>query len=346
MPAEAKEKGKKVLTLAEMKRLGIIKMGNDSGLISERIPINIPQLNELLGGGVPRGKGIQFFGEESTGKTLGMQIMIAAIQQSATPDVLVMDQENTYDEAWWRQSGVDTEKLMVSRTDTTEQAIDVIRGVLLAMGPKAPAANRTLGAICIDSIAALIPQVEMVETKSSEDSRMPGAQAKAITFMYHQIGGTNLGNQVALISTNQLRDSPGYSSEMSNLPGGRANRHYNHIFLRTRRDSWILGEGGKPVGYIMEITSRKNKTCTVPDGTDIKIPILADSQISWTMQYIEEARRIGIITVRGPYFYFGEIQKMGMQALRTFFTETPEAFEQLRLMVDAANTVPNATTES
>lgn len=344
MPEE--RKAKKVPTIAQMKRSGLIKQGSDSGLAIERIPISIPTLNELIGGGAPRGRGIQFYGEESTGKTLLMQCMIADIQRSATPDVLVMDQENTYDEAWWRQSGVDTEKLMVSRTDTAEQAIDVIRSVLDAMGPKAAnVENRTLGAICVDSVAALIPQTEMEEDKSAEDKRMPGAQAKAITYFYHKIGGTNLGNQVILITTNQMRDAIGYANEMSALPGGRANRHYNHIFLRTRREEWIKDEHQRVVGYMMEIISRKNKTCKTPDGTSIKIPILADTQINWTMTYIEEGRRLGFITSRGPYYYFGEVQKLGMQGLRNFFSENPTVFEQLRVMVDTANMVVDETPE-
>lgn len=343
MPVERKPK--KVATLAQMKRSGVIKMGDSEDLISERIPFGIAPLDELTGGGLPRGKGVQFFGEESTGKTLLIQYAIAAIQRSSTPDVLVMDQENTFDEAWWQQSGVDTQKLMVSRTDTAEQAIDVIRGVLSAMGPKAAVENRTLGAIVIDSIAALIPQVEMDEEKSSEDKRQPGAQAKSITLMYHQIGGTNLGNQVVLLSSNQLRDSVGYASEMSALPGGRANRHYNHIFLRTRRAEWIK-DGNQTIGYQMEIISRKNKTCKTPDGTSITLPILADSQVNFTMTYIEEGRRLGFITSRGPYYYFGEVQQLGMQAMRTFFNDTPAAFEQLRVMVDAATMDVDETTES
>lgn len=344
MPEE--RKAKKVPTVAQMMRSGLIKKGNDNALTVDRIPVGIPSLDELIGGGLPRGRGVQLYGEESTGKTLIMQYMIAAVQRSSTPDVLVMDQENTYDEAWWRQSGVDTEKLMVSRTDTAEQAIDVITSVLHAMGPKATEANRTLGAICIDSMAALIPQVEMEEEKSAEDKRMPGAQAKSITYLYHKIGGTNLGNQVVLINTNQMRDAVGYASEMSALPGGRANRHYNHIFLRTRRNEWIKDEHQRIVGYQMEIISRKNKTCKTPDGTSIMIPILADSQVNWTITYIEEGRRLGYITSRGPYYYFGEVQKLGMQGLRNFFTETPEAFEQLRQLVDRANMVADEAPEN
>lgn len=334
MPEE--RKSKKVPTLEQLKRSGIIRLGNDEGLISERIPFGIPALDELTGGGMPRGKGVQFFGEESTGKTLLLQYAIAAIQRSETPEVLVMDQENTYDQAWWTQSGVDTEKLMVSRTDTAEQTIDVIRGVLTGMGPKARPENRKLGGIVIDSIAALIPQVEMDDEKSSEDKRQPGAQAKSITLLYHQIAGTKLGNQVVLLSSNQMRDAIGMSSEMSNLPGGRANRHFNHIFLRTRRAEWIKNENQQNVGYMMEIISRKNKTCRTPDGASIQIPILADTQINWVMTYIEEGRRLGFITARGPYYYFGEVQKLGMQAMRNFFNEEPTAFEQLRLMVDTA----------
>jgi protein RecA len=312
-------------TLDALLRSGVIKMGNDPSLHYIRIAIGIPQLDTLIGGGVPCGKFILNFGPESAGKTLIAQYIAAAIQRFGKK-VLYIDLEGSYDEAWWSQSGVDPALLMVASPASAEETINMIRGVLMS--------TPDLGMIILDSVAGMIPQVETDPTRGSEESRIPGAQAKAVTFMYHQLKGI-LGDCI-FWSCNQMRDSIGTMSELASLPGGRAQRHYSHIILKTRRESWINNPVNptQRMGYYMEITSMKNKTCSTADGDAIKLPIMFQNQLDWTTSYIEDGLAYGYIVRRGPYYTFDEQRFMGMQALREFFTSHEDQLARLQYAVE------------
>ena len=307
-------------TIEELLKSGIIKKGNDPELIVQRLPLGIPSLDNMLGGGLPIGRCIHCYGPESTGKTLVAQYAVAAVQKSKYPLCLYMDMERSYDEDWWKLSGVDTTQLLVSDPPTAEQAIDIMRGVLNS--------SEQLGMIIVDSVAAMIPQPLMDPEKSSEDNRQPGQQAKVVTLMYHQIIPL-LKNRVILLTTNQMRDTIGGHDEFAALPGGRANRHYNHIILRTRRDSWITEKEDR-IGFWLEVVNRKNKLATTADGDSIMLPFMFTSQIDWTTSYIDDAIKAKIITRKGPYYYWNNENYMGMAKLREFFTEHPDELEVLR----------------
>lgn len=309
----------------ELLKSGLIKRGNDERLIIKKLPTGIPALDEMLGGGMPLGHAVESYGPESTGKTLIAQYVTAAVQASQFPEVLYMDMERSFDEAWWKESGVDTAKVMVSQPATGDQAIDVMRGVLHS--------EPNLGLIIMDSIAAMTPQVEMDPEKSSEDKTI-GLQARLVTLMYRQIINL-LEDRVIFLATNQMRESIGAHDELAALPGGRAQRHYSHIILRTRRDSWITENKNDKarLGFYMEITSRKNKMCSTPDGTSITIPVMFKGQIDYTTSYIDDALKKGIIPRRGPYYNWNNQNFMGMQALRNMFLDNPEELELLKAQV-------------
>lgn len=316
-------------SLEELKRKGIIKMGNDPSLITHFVPIGIPALDAMLGGGLPKGHCVQIYGPESTGKTLTAQFAVAAVQKTDRPLAAYIDLEQTYDEEWWEQSGVDTEKLLVSSPTTAEQAIDVIRALLLAEPDN-------LGIVVIDSLAAMIPAPEMDEKKSSEDNRQPGLQAKVITLLFHQVMPM-LKNKVILMVMNQMRDSIGQASALSSLPGGRAARHYSHIILATRRDDWIIDPttGGR-LGFYMGIVNRKNKLCDTPDGEQVILPFMFGTQFDWTTSYIQDLLDGQIIKRAGPYYKFNDQTIMGMKKLRQYFIDFPDVFDELRALLTAA----------
>lgn len=310
----------------ELLKKGVIKYGSDKSLEIHRLPIGIPLLDELLGGGLPLGHCIQEFGDESTGKTLLAQKAVVSVQQSKYSQCLLMDMERSFDEPWWRQSGVDTERLLVSTPTTAEAAIDVMRGMLQS--------SKDLGMIIVDSIAAMIPAPEMDPERSSEDNRQPGLQAKVVTFMYHQILPL-LDNRVIFLATNQRRESIGLHSELAGLPGGRAARHYSHIILKTRREEWITvpGEAKNRLGFQMEITSMKNKLASTPDGSLIRLPFLFTGQFDMLITLIEDAIKLKIITRKGPYYYWKEKSYIGSNNLRNFFQENSTDKEELEVMV-------------
>lgn len=303
---------------------GLIKYGNSPDLVIKHISSGIETLDEFLGSGVPLGKIIQFYGPESTAKTLLCQYIMAAIQKSANPDVIYFDLEDSFDPEWWAQSEVDLDKVMVSAPATGEEVIDIISALLNSEGIK-------LGCIMIDSLAGMIPMQEADPDNSAEDKNM-GLQAKLITLLYRKLrsGIAQSKHKPVILMTNQMRDSLGKQyDEISALPGGRANRHFAHIILRTRRHSWIE-EGKSRVGFNIEVISRKNKLAKTPDGSSIVLPYTFNSQIDLLMAYIEEAIERQAITQRGPYYAWREMKWLGKNAMRDFFRENPESLELLR----------------
>lgn len=309
-----------MVDINELLKKGLIKKGDDPSLEIHRLPIGFKALDDMLGGGLPMGRGTELYGPESTGKTLIAQCAVAAVQKSERPMALYMDMERTYDEIWWQQSGVDTKKLLVSDPATAEQAIDIMRAVVLD--------NTELGIIVLDSIAAMTPEPEMDPERSSENKTI-GLQARVITLMYRQIVPI-LGKTIFLV-TNQMRETIGAHDELRGLPGGRAQRHYNSIILRTARESWINDSTNKNhLGFYMEFVSKKNKTCNTPDGTSITLPFMFSGQIDMLTSYIEEGIKHSLIIRAGPYYKTAGQSFLGMPALRQFFLENEPEVEQLK----------------
>lgn len=303
---------------------GSIKYGNSPDLIIKHISSGIDRLDELLGSGIPLGKIIQFYGPESTAKTLICQYIIAAIQKSETPDVIYFDLEDSFDPEWWGQSEVDVDKLMVSAPATGEEVIDIIVALLNSTGIK-------LGAVMIDSLAGMVPMQEADADKSAEDKTM-GLQAKLITLLYRKLRThiTQSKHKPVILMTNQMRDSLGTQyDEIGALPGGRANRHFAHVLLRTRRHSWIT-EGDARVGFNIEIINRKNKLAKTPDGASIVLPYTFNSQVDILLAYLEEAIEKQTITRAGPYFKWRDMSWLGKNAMRDYFRSNPDSLELLR----------------
>jgi recombination protein RecA len=303
---------------------GLIKYGNSPDLVIKHIPSGLEQLDALLGDGVPLGKIIQFYGPESTAKTLLCQYIMAAIQKSENPDIIYFDLEDSFDPEWWAQSGIDLDKMMISAPATGEETIDIIVALL-----NAP--NMKLGAIMIDSLAGMIPQQEADPDRSAEDKTM-GLQAKLITLLYRKLrsGITQSSQKPVILMTNQMRDSLGtMHDEIGALPGGHANRHFTHILLRTRRHSWIT-EGNSRVGFNIEVISRKNKLAKTADGASIVLPYTFNSQVDILLAYLEEAVERQTIILKGPYYNWGEKKWLGKNAMRDYFRSNPEDLEKLR----------------
>lgn len=307
-------------SVTDLIKEGIVVYGNDPSLKVTRLPIGIAALDAMLGGGLPLGRCLISFGPESTGKTLIAQWCAKAVQASEHPIVLYMDMERSYDKEWWDQSGVDTEKLLVSSPATAEQALDIMRAMLTG--------EPALGMIILDSIAAMTPAPEIDPDKSSEDKTI-GLQARVVTLMYHQIVPL-LDNRVIFYACNQMRETIGYAEELTSLPGGRAQRHYSHIILRTKRDSWIKKDKDN-IGFYMEITQKKNKLASTPDGSFVLLPFMFTGQIDMLTALIEEAIRQKRITRSGPYYKWKDKSYLGIPNLRNFFLENNTEQEELNM---------------
>lgn len=307
--------------IEQLKKSGLLKTGDDPSLVVHRLPFGIPSLDNFLGGGLPKGRCVELYGPESTGKTLLAQLAVAAVQKTDKPLAVLFDQEMTYDQTWWKMSGVDTDKLLVTTPETAEKAIDMMVALL---------DDNSLGMIILDSIAATTPAPVVNEENSAEEHQQPGLLAKAVSLMYQKIKGKVAEKGVIFLATNQMRESLSrYPDELGALPGGRSQRHYSQIILRTHREGWIK-DGKENVGFYMEIISKKNKTATTPDGTSIILPFMANSQIDLLSAYIEDSVKRGIITKKGPYYYLNGRNFLGMPATREFLVQNPEELELLK----------------
>lgn len=318
----------KTKTLEELKKEGLVKFGNDETLLTKWIPIGIPSLDSFLGEGIPLGKATMIYGEESIGKTLLAQYIAKAIQRlSKRPQVLYMDLENSFDKVWWDQTGVDTEKLLVSSPAIAEDAIDIIVSMLEN--------SSELGLVIVDSIAAMIPGMEYDEERSASQMTV-GQRAKLVTLLYSKvIPRLRKDNEICFLTINQMRENIGGHNELAALPGGRAQRHFSHIILKMRRDEWITNSSGDREGFYMEIISRKNKLAKTADGTAVSLPFMFDSQIDFTTSYIQDGIKSGYIVRRGPYYDVVGNKFLGMSNLRNFFIEEPSEMEALKQNIGA-----------
>lgn len=312
--------------MVDVKKLmetGLIKKGSDESLYLKRIPLGLPQLDDLLGGGLPIGRCIEAYGPESTGKTLLAQYCTAAVQKTDKPLTLLLDLERCYDEGWWKQSGVDTANLLVSSPATAEESIDIMMAVMN---------EPTLGLMIVDSIPAMIPAPIADPEKSAEDKTI-GLLAKLVTLMYSKLVHPLSQQGVILLTTNQMRENIGGYDELAALPGGRAQRHFSQIILKTRREGWIKDANKNNIGFDMEITSKKNKTCAVADGTSITMPFLSVGGIDLMTAYINDGIKKGLIARKGPYYSYAEKNHLGVPALRNFFDENPNELDTLKLQL-------------
>jgi recombination protein RecA len=299
---------------------GSLLAGDDDRLQLHRLPTGILPLDTILGGGFPRGRLTMLVGPESTGKTLLAQYAAAAQQKDEElPDVLLVDAELSYDKSWWEASGVDVSKLLVTQPTTAETAIDLIVAVMEA--------DKKLGMIIIDSIAALTPAP--ILERSAEDKTI-GLRAQVINLLLGKVVAVN--RQAVIIVVNQMRENIGGHEEV--YPGGHGLRHWSHIILRTRREGWIK-DGETRIGFTLEALCRKNKTAP-PLGV-CQIPFRFRGQIDFLQTYIDEGIERGIITDRSPYYDMPESlgggKFLGRNNLRQHLLEHPDVLEILKEMV-------------
>lgn len=298
----------------ELMKSGALMNGSDPRLIPTRTPIGIAPLDDIMGGGLPNGACTMIVGPESTGKTILCQYAVAAIQRTERPRTLFIDAERSFDPDWWTLSGVDPDKVVVARPFTGEQTIDLIVEVMETVDD--------IGAVVIDSLAAMPPEKIVAESAERNDI---GSHAKLTNLMYQKVV-PKLDGRV-FIATNQIREAIGGYEER--YPGGKSPLYYNHLILRTRRTEWIK-DGNDRVGFMMEVTTRKNKTAA-PQQHAV-IPFMFRGQVDMLAVLIDDAIVRGFIIPRLPYYEINGVDKkvLGKAGLRGFLLENPDVVERIK----------------
>lgn len=298
--------------LDELIRKGLVRYGNDPALEIEIVPIGIPKLDEVLGGGLPRGRNVLFVGDYSGGKTFLSQQAIRAIQQQGGTAAYI-DVERSFDREWFEASGVDVSKLLVSVPEYGERAIDVCVGLLEA----------SVDIVVLDSIAALVPLAEVEE--ESVEKQFIGNHPRLVSRAYGLITIANKNS--IFLAINQSRQEIGpYGAET--YPGGRKQKQMSHIICRVRREGWIK-EKDKKVGFDINIEAIKNKVAQ--PWKSCSIPFRFDGGLDETVSNIDLGLAQGVIQRAGPYYKWmdHDLKWLGKADMRAYMEEHPDDYALL-----------------
>jgi recombination protein RecA len=294
----------------------VMKMNDQAQVAIPSISTGALSLDLALGiGGLPRGRIVEVFGPESSGKTTLVYHVIAEAQRRGGICAFI-DAEHAMDPAYAKRIGVSIDDLLVSQPDHGEQALEIAE-LLIRSG--------ALDVVAVDSVAALTPKAE-IEGEMG-DSHV-GLQARLMSQALRKLAGTlNRTGTVALF-TNQLREKIGVMfGNPETTPGGRALKFYSSVRLDIRRIE-TLKEGVEAIGNRVRVKVVKNKVA--PPFKQAEFDVIYGEGISWDGTVLEVALERKIVQKSGSYFSFGDERLgQGRQNATAFLREHPDVADQI-----------------
>jgi recombination protein RecA len=294
----------------------VMKMSDQAQVAIPSISTGSLSLDLALGvGGLPRGRIIEIFGPESSGKTTLVYHVMAEAQRRGGICAFI-DAEHAMDPSYARRIGVNIDDLLVSQPDNGEQALEITE-LLIRSG--------AIDVVAVDSVAALTPKAE-IEGEMG-DSHV-GLQARLMSQALRKLAGTlNRTGTVALF-TNQLREKIGVMfGSPETTPGGRALKFYSSIRLDIRRIE-TLKEGVEAVGNRVRVKVVKNKVA--PPFKQAEFDIIYGDGISWEGSVLDVGLERKLVQKSGSYFSYGDERLgQGRQNATAFLREHPDVTEQL-----------------
>ena len=294
----------------------VMRLGDQSRAPIDVIPTGSTALDVALGvGGLPRGRVVEIYGPESSGKTT-LTLHVAAQAQKLGGTVAFVDAEHALDPEYARKLGVDTDALLVSQPDTGEQALE-ITDMLIRSG--------AVDLIIIDSVAALVPRAE-IEGEMG-DSHV-GLQARLMSQALRKIAGALNQSNTTAIFINQLREKIGVMfGSPETTTGGRALKFYASVRLDIRRIE-TLKDGTDAVGNRTRVKVVKNKVAA--PFKQAEFDILYGHGISWEGGLIDMGVENGFIRKAGAWYtYEGDQLGQGKENARNFLRDNPQLAEEI-----------------
>lgn len=294
----------------------VMKLGEFKAMEIESIPTGALSLDIALGiGGVPRGRIIEVYGPESSGKTT-LALHVVAEAQKMGGEAAFIDAEHALDPVYAKKLGVDIDNLIVSQPDTGEQALEITESLVR---------SGALDVIVVDSVAALVPKAEI--DGDMGDSHM-GLQARLMSQALRKLAGALNKTKTVLIFINQLREKIGVMfGNPETTTGGRALKFYASVRMDIRKIENIK-QDGEFKGSRVRVKVVKNKVA--PPFREAEFDVVYGEGISKAGNILDMAVNLDIIEKAGSWFsYNGERIGQGRENVKKYLKENPEILEEV-----------------
>jgi recombination protein RecA len=292
----------------------IMRMGDDARVPVAAISTGALSLDLALGiGGVPRGRIVELYGPESSGKTtLCYHIMAEA--QKAGGTCAFIDAEHSMDPIYASRIGLNVDELLVSQPDNGEQALEIVE-MLVRSG--------ALDIICVDSVAALVPKAEI---EGEMGDSFVGLQARLMSQAMRKLAGTLNRTGTICLFTNQIREKIGVMfGSPETQPGGRALKFYASVRMDIRRIE-TLKDGSEAYGNRVRVKVVKNKVA--PPFRQAEFDVIYGDGISWEGSVLDVGIEQNVVSKSGSFLSFGETRLgQGRERAKTFLRENPDVLQ-------------------
>ena len=300
----------------------VMKLGDFSAMNVEAIPTGALSLDVALGiGGIPKGRIIEIFGPESSGKTTLALHMIAESQKRGG-EAAFIDAEHALDPVYAKHLGVDIDNLIVSQPDTGEQALEIAEALVR---------SGAIDIIVVDSVAALVPKAEI--DGDMGDSHV-GLQARLMSQALRKLAGVLNKSNTAIIFINQLREKVGIMfGNPETTPGGRALKFYASVRLDIRKTE-NLKQDGEVFGNRVRVKVVKNKVA--PPFREAEFDIIYGKGISKSGNILDLGVNLDIVEKSGSWFsYNGARIGQGRENAKKYLEDNPEIMAEIEKKVRA-----------
>ena len=294
----------------------VMRMGENTGIVVEAIPTGSLSLDLALGiGGVPRGRIIEIYGPESSGKTT-LALHVVAAAQKRGGEVAYIDAEHAMDPSYARALGVDIDSMLISQPDTGEQGLEICEALVR---------SGAIDVVVVDSVAALTPRAEIEGDMG--DSHV-GLLARLMSQALRKLAGSIAKTNCVVIFINQLREKVGVMYGNPEVTtGGRALKFYASVRVEVRRIE-ALKNGGEVIGNRTRAKVVKNKVA--PPFKEAEFDIMYGEGISKVGEILDLAVKLDLIQKSGSWFAMGEVRiGQGRDAAKQYLKDNPQVCEQV-----------------
>jgi recombination protein RecA len=306
----------------------LMKLGSKKTIEVPVIPTGSISLDAALGiGGIPRGRAIEIYGKEASGKTT-LALHIAAESQKRGGTVAFIDVEHALDPKYAKKLGVNTEDLLISQPDTGEEALEIAE-MLIRSG--------AVDLVTIDSVAALVPKAE-IEGEMG-DSHM-GLRARLMSQALRKLTGVLNKASTSAIFINQVRQKIGISfGNPYTTPGGLALKFHASVRMDIRRIS-SLKQGEESIGIRVKVKIVKNKLA--PPFKEAEFDIMYGKGISKEGELIDFGQSMGLVEKSGAWYSYGDTSLgQGRENAKLFLQENPKVAEELEDKIRKEINIPD-----